>query len=189
VEQAVIVLADILRKFPGQFEGTIAKICRSLDNVKDPQARAAGLWILGEYCALIDEIDLILDPFLDAFGDEPTLVQLQLISTIVKVYLVKPDDTREQLQFVLNEATKVERAPDVRNRALIYWRMLSLSAEAAKEFVQFQKTGVEHSEAPFSEEVLRELFANLGSVSGVLQILPSEFVLRAPEVDGAGDEE
>jgi vesicle coat complex subunit len=107
VEQSVIVLSDILRKFPGRFEGIISKVCQNLDQVKDPQARAAGIWILGEYSTLIEKVELILDPFLDTFGDESPLVQLQLISTIVKVFLTKPDETREQLEFVLTEATKV----------------------------------------------------------------------------------
>jgi hypothetical protein len=179
VEQAVIVLSDILRKFPGRFEGIIEKVCPNLDQVKDPQARAAGIWILGEYCGLIDKVDVILDPFLDTFPDEPPIVQLQLISSIVKVYLSKPDETREQLQFVLNEATKQTMPPDIRNRALIYWRMLSLSSDAAKQFIQFQKVGVEHSGQQFPDEVLHELFANMGLVAGVLHILPSQFVVQS----------
>jgi hypothetical protein len=186
VEQAVIVLSDILRKYPGQFEGIISKVCQNLDQVKDPQARAAGVWILGEYCALIDKVDVAIDPFLDSFADEPPLVQLQLISSIVKAYLVRPKETEEQLQFVLNEATRQTMHPDVRNRALIYWRMLSLSADAARTFVQFQKTGVEHAGAQFPDEVLRELFANLGLVAGVLHVLPSQFVVRARAADDGG---
>jgi vesicle coat complex subunit len=137
VEQSVLVLSDILRKFPGHFESIIAKVCRSIDQIKDPQARAAAIWILGEYGDLIEKVDVILDPFLDTFVDESPLVQLQILSSLVKIYLSKPDDTREQLQFVLNKATDETMQPDIRNRALIYWRMLSLSVEEAKQFVQF----------------------------------------------------
>jgi vesicle coat complex subunit len=188
IEQAVIVLSDILRKYPGQFEGIIGNVCPNLDQVKDPQARAAGIWILGEYCELIDKVELIIDPFLDTFPDEPPIVQLQLISSIVKVYLSKPDETREQLQYVLTEATRSTMPPDIRNRALIDWRMLSLSADAAKQFIQFQKVGVEHSGPQFPDEVLHELFANMGLVSGVLHILPSQFVVQTRSGEAGGDD-
>jgi hypothetical protein len=187
IEQSIIVLTDIFRKFPGQFESIIEKVCQSLDQLKNPQARAAGIWILGEYNELIEKVDVILDPFLDCFIDEAPLVQLQLISTIVKIYLNKPDETRDQLQFILNEATKTTMPPDIRNRALFYWRMLSQSADAAKQFVQFRKTDVEHSGLSFNDEVLHELIANMGQVAGVLHILPSQFVAQKQEV--AADDE
>jgi vesicle coat complex subunit len=114
IEQAVIALADILRKYPGQFESIISKICQNLEQIKDPEGRAAGLWIIGEYGSLIDKVDIVLDPFIDTFGDEPQIVQLQLISSIVKIYLAKSEETRDQLQYVLGEATRMNMPPDVR---------------------------------------------------------------------------
>jgi hypothetical protein len=42
--------------------------------VVSSQARAAGSWIFGEYCELIDKVDVILHPFLSTFPDEPPIV-------------------------------------------------------------------------------------------------------------------
>ncbi|OHS93207.1 Adaptin N terminal region family protein [Tritrichomonas foetus] len=186
VEQAIIVLSDVLRKFPGQFESVIGKVCNNVDMLKDADARAALVWILGEYNAMIEKVDVILDPFLDTFADEAPQVQLQLISTIVKVFLDNPENTQDMLQFVLSEATKETVLPDVRNRALIYWRMLSLDNSLAKEFVIFGKGQVDDSGALFEPEVLDELICNMGMVSGILHILPSKFkriVAREDEED------
>jgi vesicle coat complex subunit len=185
VEQAVIALSDVLRRFPGRFESVIARTCQSLDRLRDTNARAAGVWILGEYSRLIEGVDVVLDPFLDGFGDEPLLVQLQLISAIVKAYLNKPEETRDQLQFVLNEATKVTMHPDVRNRATIYWRMLSMGADATRQFIQFEKTGVEIPSGRFTAEVLNDLIVNIGLAAGVLHILPSQFVCKRPNEETA----
>lgn len=178
IEQTVIVLADILRKFPGHFESIIGKVCQNGEQLKDPNARAALLWILGEYCHLIEKVDLLIDPFLDTFHDEAPLVQIQLISTVVKVYVEKRDEVSDMLQFVLNEATKDTMLPDVRNRALIYWRMLSMGLELTKELVDFPKHGVEISGNAFNDDVLQQLMVNMGFAAGVLYIVPSKFTLK-----------
>ncbi|OHT07868.1 Adaptin N terminal region family protein [Tritrichomonas foetus] len=173
VEQAIIVLADVLRKFPGQFESVISKLCGNVEQLKDPDSRAAFIWILGEYNNMIDKVDLVIDPFIDTFADEAPQVQLQLISTIVKVYLDNPDSSQDQLQFILSEATKDSVLPDVRNRALIYWRMLSMDKDMAKDFIMFSKGQVEHGGQQFEPEVLNQLLNNMGMISGVLHILPN----------------
>jgi hypothetical protein len=120
----------------------------------------------------------LLDPFLDTFHDEQPLVQLALVSSLVKVYCEKPDATRDQLQFVLSEATKPGSVPDVKNRALIYWRVLSADVRIAKQMLQFSKQTVAHSGVRFDDAVLAELIRNMGSVAGVLHVVPSEFVSR-----------
>jgi hypothetical protein len=186
LEQSVVVLSDILRKFPGRFESIIQTVCSRVDRMKDPQARAALIWILGEYCELIDRIDVVLDPFLDTFTDEPPLVQLQLLSAVVKAYLARPDAIRDELQFVLNEATTGNVLPDVRGRALVYWRMLSLGEEKARTFVRFAKDALESSGPQFSDDVLHELITNTGMVAGVLHVLPSAFRARAAAARARG---
>lgn len=185
VEQAIIVICDILRRYPGQFESIIEKVCNNVEQLKDPQSRASLIWILGEYNQLIDKVDIILDPFLDSFQDEQPVVQLQLISTIVKVYLDNPENTQDQLQYILQEATKESVLPDIRNKALIYWRMLSIDSnhQLAKEFILFHKSQTEDSAATFSPEILDELICNMGMVSGVLHVLPSKFRNRTINVE------
>ena len=89
-------------------------------------------------------------------------------------FLNKHEKTRDQLQFVLNEAIK----PDVRNPAFIYWRLLSTEGDIANQVVKFDKAAVVHSGVKFDEGVLNELIRNMGSVSGVLHIVPSDFVHR-----------
>ena len=191
IEESIIVICDILRKFPGVFESIIGSVCQHLDAIKEPRAKAAGIWILGEYCTRIDQVDVLLDPYLDTFHDEPPLVQLQILSSLVKVYIEKPDDTRDQLQYILTEATKDQNVPDVRNRAMIYWRLLSADTKSARDIVVFSKETVAHSGVQFEGAVLDELIHNMGSVSGVLHVVPSDFVKRTryrPE-DAESDDE
>jgi vesicle coat complex subunit len=189
--EAIIVFCDILRKYPGQFELVLGDVCQSIDQIKDVRAKVAGIWILGEYCRIIDSVDVLLDPFLDTFHDEPALVQLQILSSLVKLYLEKPDATRDQLQFVLNQATKDGNVPDVRNRALVYWRLLSVDVTTTRSIVCFGKQTVLDSSVRFDDAVLDELMRNMGSVAGVLHVVPSDFVKRVrfvPDDDLAEDD-
>lgn len=187
IEESIIVVADLLRKFPGEFEGIIGTVCSNLELVKESRAKAAVIWILGEYSNLIENVDTLLDPYLDTFQDEMPEVQHQILSAFVKVYVRNPEETRDQLQFVLNEATKETVLPDIRNRAMIYWRLLSLiDVEVAKKAVIFQKETEVDPEEHFDPSVLEELIRNMGTVSGVLHIVPSDFVKRVkylPEED------
>ncbi|KAH0785266.1 Adaptin N terminal region family protein [Histomonas meleagridis] len=186
IEESIIVFCDILRRHPGSFESVLSTICSSLDKISLPEAKASAIWLLGEYSNIIENVDLLIDPFLDSFHDSEPLVQLQMLTSLAKIYLIKPEETKDQLQFVLNEATKETSIPDVRNRALLYWRLLSSDNEVAKQIIIFEKNMNQDIKPKFEEEVLTELIENTGNVAGVLHILPTEFVHRAkyiPDID------
>ena len=188
VEESIIVMTDILRHFPGEFEGVIATVCNNMDTIKDSRAKAALIWIIGEYCSKIEHVDAILDPFIDTFHDEDQEVQIQLLTALVKVYLYNEELNKDQLQLILSESVKESCLPDVRNRGLIYWRLLSADVNAARNTIVFQKEPVTYSGEKFSPEVLQELIRNMGNVSGVLHVVASDFVKRVRYMPDEDDE-
>ena len=94
VQEAIIVLKDIFRKYPNRYESIIATLCEALDTLDEAEARASMIWIIGEYSSRIDNADELLESFLESFYDEPVEVQLQLLSATVKLFLAKPDQAR-----------------------------------------------------------------------------------------------
>ena len=182
VEEAVVVLCDILRAFPGEFEGVIAKVCANIESMKDAKSRASAIWILGEYCHLIEKVDALLDPFLDSFQDEDPDVQMQLLTAFVKVFLHNPEETKDQLQFVLTEATKETITPDIRNRAFFFWRLLSNNQALAKEIIVFEKEAVTAQSDAWDDVVLTELIQSMGTVAGVMHVVTSDFVRKGKYV-------
>jgi len=60
------------------------------------------------------------------------MVQLQLITAIVKLFLKKPSQAQDSVQKILQTATQSCDNPDIRDRAYIYWRLLSTNPQAAK---------------------------------------------------------
>ena len=59
---------------PNKYESIIATLCEILDSLDEPDARAAMIWIVGEYAERIDNADELLESFLEGFHDESTQV-------------------------------------------------------------------------------------------------------------------
>lgn len=59
-------------------------------------------------------------------------VQLQLLTATVKLFLKKPtDNVQRMIQLVLSCATNETDNPDLRDRAYVYWRLLSTDPEVS----------------------------------------------------------
>jgi len=74
VQEAVIVTKDIFRRYPGKYEGIIPSLCENLDALDEPEAKAAMVWILGQFADKIDNADELLDDLVYSFLDEPAEV-------------------------------------------------------------------------------------------------------------------
>lgn len=125
VQEGVVVIKDIFRKYPQNYEGIIPTLCSNLEDLDEPEAKSSLIWILGEYAEKIDNSDELLASFLDNFKDEQYVVQFQILTAIVKLFLKKPDGAQGIVQRVLELATKECDNPDLRDRAFVYWRLLS----------------------------------------------------------------
>ncbi|TYI34752.1 hypothetical protein ES332_A03G031200v1 [Gossypium tomentosum] len=180
VQEAIIVIKDIFRRYPNTYESIIATLCESLDTLDEPEAKASMIWIIGEYAERIDNADELLESFLESFPEEPPQVQLQLLTATVKLFLKKPTEGPQQMiQVVLNNATVETDNPDLRDRAYIYWRLLSTDPEAAKDVVLAEKPVISDDSNQLDSTLLDELLANIATLSSVYHKPPDAFVTRA----------
>ncbi|XP_075882062.1 AP-1 complex subunit beta-1 isoform X1 [Nelusetta ayraudi] len=195
VQEAIVVIKDIFRKYPNKYESVIATLCENLDSLDEPEARAAMIWIVGEYAERIDNADELLESFLEGFHDESTQVQLQLLTAIVKLFLKKPTETQELVQQVLSLATQDSDNPDLRDRGYIYWRLLSTDPVAAKEVVLAEKPLISEETDLIEPTLLEELICHIGTLASVYHKPPSAFVegsrgvqhKRLPGSGGSGE--
>ncbi|KAK7834363.1 hypothetical protein U0070_017549 [Myodes glareolus] len=184
VQEAIVVIKDIFRKYPNKYESVIATLCENLDSLDEPEARAAMIWIVGEYAERIDNADELLESFLEGFHDESTQVQLQLLTAIVKLFLKKPTETQELVQQVLSLATQASPTPphkdsdnpDLRDRGYIYWRLLSTDPVAAKEVVLAEKPLISEETDLIEPTLLDELICYIGTLASVYHKPPNAFV-------------
>uniref|UniRef100_H2ZFP3 AP complex subunit beta n=1 Tax=Ciona savignyi TaxID=51511 RepID=H2ZFP3_CIOSA len=176
VQEAIVVIKDIFRKYPNKYESIIANLCENLDTLDEPEARASMIWIVGEYAERIDNADELLESFLEGFHDENTQVQLQLLTAIVKLFLKKPTETQELVQSVLSLATQDSDNPDLRDRGYIYWRLLSTDPAAAKDVVLAEKPLISEETDLIEPTLLDELICHIASLASVYHKPPSSFI-------------
>ncbi|KAJ6704890.1 ADAPTOR COMPLEX SUBUNIT BETA FAMILY MEMBER [Salix purpurea] len=67
------------------------------------------------------------------------------------------------IQVVLNNATVETDNPDLRDRAYIYWRLLSTDPEAAKDIVLAEKPVISDDSNLLDSSLLDELIANIAT--------------------------
>jgi len=178
VQESVIVIKDIFRRYPNRYESIIATLCDNLDTLDEPLAKASMIWIIGEYAERIDNADELLDTFLETFEEEDPAVQLQLLTATVKCFLKDPEETQDMVQRVLDMATEESDNPDLRDRGFIYWRLLSTDPEAAKMVVLGDKPVIEDDTFRLDPSLLNILIGQIATLSSVYHKPPEAFVVR-----------
>ncbi|KAH9976832.1 clathrin binding protein [Lactifluus volemus] len=167
VQEAVVVMKDIFRRYPSTYEGVIPTLCANLEELDEPEAKASLIWIIGEYANKIDNADELLGTFVDTFTEESYSVQLQTLTAVVKLFLYKPDTSQGLVQRVLDTATKDCDSPDVRDRAYIYWQPSVVLAHRPP--ISLPRTTV----AP---ALLNELIEEISSLASVYQKPAATFI-------------
>ncbi|GAA5872684.1 hypothetical protein JCM1840_004487 [Sporobolomyces johnsonii] len=167
VQESIVVIKDIFRRYPQRYEGIIPTLCASLDELDEPEAKASLIWILGEYASKIDNADELIGSFLDNYADEPVQVQLQALTAVVKLFLQRPDQAQALVQRVLALATKTADSADLRDRAYIQWRLLSSDTEVAKAVILAARPPISLPTTSVPVGLLDELISELGALSAV----------------------
>eukprot|EP00921_Rhytidocystis_pertsovi_P005016 GHVQ01008683.1.p1 GENE.GHVQ01008683.1~~GHVQ01008683.1.p1 ORF type:complete len:593 (-),score=62.78 GHVQ01008683.1:96-1874(-) len=178
VQEAIVVIKDIFRKYPNRYESIISTLCENLDTLDEPEAKASMIWIIGEYAERIDNADELLDSFLEAFHDEPVSVQLQILTATVKLFLKSPANAQDMVTKVLKMSTEECDNPDLRDRAYIYWRLLSSNPESTKLVVLTERPTITDHANDLDSAVLDRLIENISMLSSVYHKLPEAFVTR-----------
>ncbi|TQS32434.1 hypothetical protein Golomagni_07248, partial [Golovinomyces magnicellulatus] len=106
VQEATVVIRNIFRRYPNQYESIISTLCEHLDSLDEPEAKAAMVWVIGEYADRIENSDVLLEDFLDGFAEEPVEVQLSLLTATVKLFIQRPTKGQELVPKVLKWATE-----------------------------------------------------------------------------------
>jgi len=178
VQESIIVIKDIFRKYPNRYESIIATLCENLDTLDEPEAKASMIWIIGEYAERIDNADELLESFLDNFHDETTEVKLQMLTATVKLFLKRPDNAKEIMENVLSLATEHSDDPDLRDRGYVYWRLLSSDPQAALAVVLGEKPAICDDTAQIDQALLDLLINNISTVSSIYHKPADAFVQK-----------
>jgi len=168
VQEVVIVMKDVFRKYPNEYEGIINTLCDCLENLDEPVAKSAMVWIIGEYAERIESSQELISSFVDSFIEESSIVQLQLLTSVVKIFLKCPDPvSHANMERLLSVASFETDNPDIRDRALVYWRVLSSQSNCAHDVILNPKPIVECQPKVHEATVLDECLQQLSMVSSI----------------------
>lgn len=178
VQEATVVIRNIFRKYPNQYESIIGVLCEHLDSLDEPEAKAAMIWVIGQYAGRISNSDVLLEDFLDTFADEPVEVQLALLTATVKLFIQRPTKGQELVPKVLKWATEETDNPDLRDRGYMYWRLLSSDMNTAKEIVMGEKPPITAESEKLDPATLEEMCLVVGTLATVY-LKPVQQVFRS----------
>ncbi|KAB8293002.1 hypothetical protein EYC80_007364 [Monilinia laxa] len=122
VQEAIVVIKDIFRKYPG-YEGIIPTLCKYIDELDEPNARGALIWIV-----------------------------------------------------VLQVSTAENDNPDLRDRAYVYWRLLSGDLSIAKNIILSDKPPITTTMSSLPQALLDQLLTELSTLASVYHKPPETFV-------------
>ena len=106
-------------------------------------------------------------------------MRLQLLTAVVKCYLKRPDEAQVLVETVLRVATENTLTPDIRDRAYVYWRLLSTNTDATKEVVVAEKPVISNESDNLELPVLNMLLRHISSLASVYH-KPPELFLSTP---------
>lgn len=177
VQEATVVIRNIFRKYPNQYESIISTLCENLDSLDESEAKAAMIWIIGQYADRIENSDALLEDFLYTFSDESHEVQLALLTATVKLFIQRPKKGQDLVPKVLKWATEDTDNPDLRDRGYMYWRLLSSDPAAAKTIVMGEKPPITAESEKLDPLTLQEMCLVVGSLA-TIYLKPIKTVFR-----------
>eukprot|EP00500_Bicosoecida_sp_ms1_P004736 CAMPEP_0203808676 /NCGR_PEP_ID=MMETSP0115-20131106/1748_1 /ASSEMBLY_ACC=CAM_ASM_000227 /TAXON_ID=33651 /ORGANISM="Bicosoecid sp, Strain ms1" /LENGTH=1095 /DNA_ID=CAMNT_0050717369 /DNA_START=49 /DNA_END=3336 /DNA_ORIENTATION=- len=135
VAEAVVVIRQLLQRHP-EHDDVILKLVRKLEHTRVAAARAAIVWILGEFQNKSSIAPLAPDALrklAKSFRDEEVVVKTQILNLAVKMSLQRPasEPVRLLMQYVLDLA-KYDVNYDLRDRARVL-RALMLGDAAMQD--------------------------------------------------------
>lgn len=184
VQEATVVIRNIFRKYPNQYESIISTLCEHLDSLDEPEAKAAMIWVIGQYADRIENSDELLEDFLFTWQEEPVDVQLALLTASVKLFLHRPTKCADLVMRVLKQVVDEADNPDLRDRGYMYWRLLAHSGadpSIAKQIVLKEKPPISAAAEQLDPATLDEMCLNIGTLATVY-LKPVQQVFRSARV-------
>ena len=104
--------------------------------------------------------------------------QLQILTAVVKFFLKKPDQPQAQslVQKIFQAATAENDNPDVRDRAYVYWRLLSSNPQVAQSIVLSDKPPITTTIQSLPTALLDRLLSELSTLASVYHKPPESFI-------------
>uniref|UniRef100_A0A4W4FFH2 Beta-adaptin appendage C-terminal subdomain domain-containing protein n=1 Tax=Electrophorus electricus TaxID=8005 RepID=A0A4W4FFH2_ELEEL len=119
---------------------SIGAVCRAVEvcgeNPQDTEGKQALLWLLGMHGEQISSAPYVLEGFIDGIKAElSSAVKTELLTAALKLFLCRPAETQDMLGRLLHYCIDEESDMCVRDRALLYYRLLQCGVDEARKIL------------------------------------------------------
>ncbi|XP_017548847.1 AP-4 complex subunit beta-1 [Pygocentrus nattereri] len=113
-------------------------VCKAVEgcdeSLQDDEGKQALLWLLGEYGEQISGAPYVLEGFIDSLKVELcSVVKMELLTAAVKLFLCRPAEMQDILGRLLHYCIEEESDMCVRDRALMYYRLLQSGVDETRK--------------------------------------------------------
>jgi AP-4 complex subunit beta-1 len=131
--EAIINLAGMARVFPAVKSLIVPCLSRCLRRTENGEAKAAVVWMIGEFGEEIVEAPYMIEPYIDSYDEDTTpTMKLQLLVAAMKLFFKRPPEMHLMLGRLLKFAVNDTANQDVHDRAMLYHRVLSADVSTAE---------------------------------------------------------
>ncbi|WBW72739.1 AP-2 adaptor complex beta subunit Apl1 [Schizosaccharomyces osmophilus] len=175
VQEAVIVSRDILRKYPSRYKHLLSILLKNMEFFDEAEAKSAFIWLLGHYAESIEDSRMLMGEYVEGFLYEPLELQLTILTAATKLFLKMPAAGLEMVTKVLQLCTEEIQDPDLRDRGIIYSRMLSTNPDFARKVILTNAPPVDVEANAYDPEMSEQLLLNVGTLASVYHKPPNRF--------------
>lgn len=166
--EAVVVIKDLLRKYPDRSTDVLPALPRCLRLIENPKGKAAVVFMLGEFGVDMRQTPYLLESLIETYDDEASVeVKAALLTAVMKVFFRRAPEVHAMLIQLLTIMLNDTSDTNLHDRALLYYRLLRHDVQEAKRCVTCPKDPV----AEFAEERLSGLKQQLFEEFNTLSIL------------------
>lgn len=191
--ETVIVLQDVLRKHPEYAEEVMDTVSHLLTKLTDPNGRAACLWLIGSFPDFVPDAPYIVEIVIDSIVDEKSIhVRLELLTCAIKLFFRRAPEMQAMLGRLFKTLIEDESSPDLRDRVMMYYRLLKNDVESARTVIDATQDNVDKF-VDMEDSLIKTLFNEFNSLSVIYEKPAANFVttkeLVVPDLGYAAAEE
>ena len=135
VSHALAALRDLVIKYD-KYSALVPSVSKYLKLNLLPDGKASVVWMLGEFGENISEAPYVLEALIDDVDKEASpIVKLELLTASMKLFFKRPPECQALLGHLLEYCTEQEYNMDIRDRALLYYRLLQMDVKKARDVI------------------------------------------------------
>lgn len=178
--EAAKIVCDVVRVHPRLSDFVLPTIGKNIKRVDDHGAKAALIWMLGEFGNNVLEAPYIIESIIDNYGEEQSvIIKLEVLSASMKLFFQRPAEMQHMLGRLLKSALNDNSNQDLHDRSLLYYRLLTGNVSATASLFA---AGVACSsiEGDFAEkkdmELNKKLFFEFNSLAVIFGMPSIQFI-------------